>query len=128
MASNRSLEINQCQDDMAADKITNNFKTTTLQISATAGANVSTRGVVAYRSGNIVVVEVNSAISNNGTIVQFSSGLPQPVSLYATAFARSLNGDMAMISLEAADTTEIRAWGTVPQGSYYYALFTYVVR
>lgn len=116
---------------MATGSIKNILKVTTIPISYTAGANVSIRAFAAYRSGSIVVVEVyfdvSAAISNNGIILNFSSGLPVPVTGYVTASVRgALNNSMALVSLEAADTTKIVAWGAISVGEYYYASFNYV--
>ena len=102
---------------MATGKIINNLKVNKLQISHTAGANVTIRRFNAFQSGNTVIIEVyfdaKSALSNNSAIVNFSSSLPKPITLYATAAAISVTGSPAMISLEASGTTAIRAWGPV---------------
>lgn len=101
-----------------------------IEITNTAGANVSIRGCVVHTMGKIVQVDayfdVSATLSNNATIIQFGSNLPRPVSIYAIGAARSLSGATAIFSIEGVAPNCIKAWGSIPAGTYYYVQFIFL--
>lgn len=114
---------------MASGIIKYSDNVTDLPITATAVSGVTIRRFNFHRMGRIVFGEiyfdVTSAVSNNAPIATLNSNLPKPYDLYATAVVRNLSGSFGMLSIERVDSGSIKAWGTIPVGTYNYAQFTY---
>lgn len=116
---------------MASGTIKYLDKVTDLPITATAGSGVTIRRFNFHRMGRIVFGEiyfdVTSALSNNAVVVTIDGSLPRPYDLYATAVARNVSGSFGMLSIGRVDGSDsIKAWGTIPVGTYNYANFVYV--
>lgn len=106
---------------------------TDLPITATAGSGVTLLRFSFHKTGRIVFGElyfdVTSELSNNAVIVSVDSGLPNPYIQYAIAPVHSIPGSsIGEVHIGRGDNTAIRAWGTIPVGSYYYAHFIYVAQ
>ena len=96
----------------------------------TAGSNVSVRGCNAIRMGPVVTIafyfDATAQLSNNAVLIQFSTALPKPKTQYAVATAKAINNSIATLSIDRADSYDLKAWGSIPQGSYYYAQLIYL--
>ena len=73
-----------------------------------------------------VYFDATAAISNNGVIVTFASDLPRPVGAYAISSTRSITGNFGMVSIEGGASNKVTAWGSISQGTYYYAHMEYL--
>ena len=97
----------------------------------TASSSVTVRSLYVHRCGSMVAVDlyfdVTTALSNNTDVITFTQDLPKPCSNYAFAVIRSIGGNIGSVSIERVSANKIRAWGTVPVGTYYYAQIVYMV-
>jgi len=116
----------------AVNELNNGLKPKELAYTATAGTNINLRRFSVYRSNSVVrtcvYFDVTSTIPNNGTIVSLDKALPRPLGQYSTSAVRPAAGGtgMGLVSIENANPTEVRAWGSLATGSYYFADFVYL--
>lgn len=101
----------------------------TLNLSPTVASGVTSRGFNAFKSGSLVIVnayfDLTRSFSNNERIVTFNEFLPTMVGSYAVAMIHSVSTQSGMISIGVNETNNIKAWGTIPSGSYYFGQLIY---
>lgn len=104
----------------------------TLTLTPTVASGVTSRGFNAYKCGALVIVsayfDLTRSFANNERIVTFDEFLPAMVGSYAVAMVHSVSTQSGMISIGVNDTNNIKAWGTIPSGTYYYAQLLYFTR
>ena len=104
----------------------------TLTLTPTVASGVTSRGFTAYKSGSLVIVnayfDLTRSFANNERIVTFNKFLPAMVGSYAVSAIHSVATQEGFISIGVNETNNIKAWGTIPSGSYYYGQLMYFTR
>lgn len=104
----------------------------TLTLTPTVASGVTSRGFTAYKSGSLVIVnayfDLTRSFANNERIVTFNEFLPVMVGSYAVSAIHSVATQEGFISIGVNETNNIKAWGNIPSGSYYYGQLMYFTR
>ena len=101
-----------------------------LTYTPTPASGVTIREFKFHQVGKIafgdLYFDVTSTLSADSTIVTLNNSLPLPLDTYAVASIRSVSGSNGELYIGRDNRNIIRAWGSLPAGSYYYAEFMYV--
>lgn len=104
----------------------------TITLTPTVTSGVTSRGFTAFKSGSLVIVnayfDLTRSFANNERIVTFNEFLPAMVGSYAVSSIHSVATQEGFISIGVNETNNIKAWGTIPSGSYYYGQLMYFTR